>query len=258
LTSLKVLFKLTLIKRSSELSSDKAREFKMARIKWIGFYLLLTVLITNCSHALHITNLDSFYTPPAVASRDTIKIGVMSGNSAHKDDSRYVMAIVQSLQIQTGGMIERVIYPYNPVVHEGQVDMLLDISILPKYSGKGSNFFVNWPGFLIWAPAIWGYGYQADIQTNINIQDLKSKNAKQITVPTTFTFREAEIDRTWTELGWLEVSLIPFFGGFYMTQYDADVTEDFITKVTPTYGPFVTNKIIEAISEVRSNKRPAL
>ncbi|MBI1822460.1 MAG: hypothetical protein HY036_09845 [Nitrospirae bacterium] len=228
----------------------------MTKVKLFLLLTLITVFTSGCSHALRITNKDNFFTPPPIPARESIKIGIMSGNSANKDDSRYVLAIIQSLQNQSGGMIEKVIYPFNPAVHQGQADMLLDISIAPKYSGKTSNFFVNWPGFLIWAPAIWGYGYQADINTTINIQNLKTTNAKQITVPTTFEFREAEIDRTWTELGWLEVSLIPFFGGFAFTQYDPDVTDDFITKVSPTYGPFVTSKILEAIPEVNGNKKP--
>ncbi|HXN06859.1 MAG TPA: hypothetical protein VN944_07330 [Nitrospiria bacterium] len=35
---------------------------------------------------------------------------------------------------------------------------------------------------------------------------------------------------------------------------DPDVIQDFITKVTPTYGPFVTGEILDAISEVNGNK----
>ncbi|MBI3593967.1 MAG: hypothetical protein HY200_03350 [Nitrospirae bacterium] len=233
-------------------------EKNTTRLKLFSLSLLLAIGTTACSHALHITNLDSYDTPPLVPAADSIRIGVKSQDLVHKDNSRYIVAIVQSLQDQSGGMIKHVTFPFDPSVQEGQVDLLLDISIFPKYSGRKSNFFINWPGFLIWAPAIWGYGYQAEIQTHVNIQDLRTKNTKEMTISTSFSFRESEMDRTWTEIGWLEVSLIPFFSGFYFTQYDPDVTKDFITKVSPTYGFFVTKKIIEAITEVRTYKKPDL
>jgi len=206
---------------------------------------LSSFLFAGCSHPMRITNMDNYFTPPSPPRKEVVKLGVTSPNSVDPQNSRYVNAVVDSLQ--RSGNFEKVIYPYSQSVHD--VDIAVDLSVSPHYSGNGSNFLVSWPGFLIFAPAIWGYGYNAEIDTNANITYLKVKNSNQIAIPTKYTFRQAEMDRTWTEIGWLEVSLIPFIGGFAFTQYDPDVTDEFITKVSPNYGPYVAQKIIAAIDQ---------
>lgn len=210
------------------------------------FFLFVSFLffIAGCSHGLRITNMDEYFNHPTAFLKTPLKIGVTSGADGHIQNSRYITAIVDA--IQRNGNIEKVIHPFSAAVHQDAVDVVVDISVNPRYSGRGSNFFVNWPGFLIWAPAIWGYGYVAEIDTVVNINRLKEGASQQVTIPTKYYFRQAEMDRTWTEIGWLEVSLIPLIGGIVFTQYDPDVTDEFISKVSPNYGPFVANKIIAA------------
>jgi hypothetical protein len=205
--------------------------------------LLGFLLMTACSHGLHVTNMDDYFAPPLLPKKEALRVGVTSNSDGHIQNSRYVAAIADALR--TNPSVEKVIYPYAATV-EDQVDVLIDISLNPRYSGRWSNFFVNWPGFLIWAPAIWGYGYNAEIATVVNITRLSDRHSQQISIPTQYSFRHAEMDRTWTELGWLEVSIIPFIGGFYMTQYDPDVTNEFIRQVSPVYGQYVTRKVLEA------------
>jgi hypothetical protein len=106
---------------------------------------------------------------------------------------------------------------------------------------------VNWPGFLIFAPAIWGYGYQADIQTVVDIARKGDSAPVRVEASPRYYFRQAEIDRTWTEIGWLEVSLIPFIGGFVFMQYDPDVTDQFIQEVSSNYGALVAGRIVAAL-----------
>jgi hypothetical protein len=48
-------------------------------------------------------------------------------------------------------------------------------------------------------------------------------------------------------VGWLEVSLIPFIGGFAFMSYDPDVTNEFIREVSPNYGAFVAGKLVAAL-----------
>lgn len=205
--------------------------------------LLSFLLMTACSHGLRVTNLDQYFAPPLPPQKETIRVGVNSNSDGHIQNSRYTAAIVEALR--SNPSVEKVYYPYATTA-EDRVDVLLDISINPRYSGRTSNFFVNWPGFLIWAPAIWGYGYNAEIDTAVNITRLSDRYSQQISIPTKYDFRHSEIDRTWTEIGWLEVSLIPLIGGFYMTNYDPDATDEFIRQVSPTYGQYVVRKILEA------------
>ena len=208
-------------------------------------FIFLSFCAFGCSHNMRITNLEDHFNAPASPPKETMRVGVVSGDGRDMQKSRYISCIVNSLK--TSGAFERVIYPYNHSKHNDVVDVIVNLSVSPSYVGSGSNFFVNWPGFLIFAPAIWGYGYKADIETMANISYSDNGNSQTISIPTKYTFRQAEFDRTWTELGWLEVGIIPLIGGFVFIQYDPDVTDEFITKVSHSYGTCVANKILEAI-----------
>ena len=212
------------------------------------------VLLSGCTHSLEITNLDDYYTTPPVALRKQQAVGITAGSTTDVPRGRYVSAIVDALQ--RSGNFERIIYPYSPEVHQDLVQGVLDINVQPAYAGSGSNFFINFPGFLIFAPAIWGYEYHADIATTVKLTHRMSGQTRDLSVPTKYTFRQAEIDRTWTELGWLEVGITPFIGGFFFMEYDPDVTSEFIVKVSPTYGAYVAGKIIPAIAELQVQAPP--
>jgi hypothetical protein len=204
--------------------------------------LLGFLLMTACSHRLRVTNLDEYAPPPLPARQNAVRVGVTSSSDGHIQNSRYTASIVEALRINPN--VAEVFHPYTSA-DQDKVDTLLDVSITPRYSGRTSNFFINWPGFLIFAPALWGYGYTARIDTVVNITRLSDRHSQQVSVPIKYDFRHAEMDRTWTELGWLEVSLIPFIGGFHMTRYDPDATDEFIKYIAPTYGQYVVRKVLE-------------
>lgn len=208
--------------------------------------LSLVVFISiGCSHNMRITNLNDNFSPPVAPPKETIKIGIRSADDSDMEKSRYISSVVEA--VRRSGSFEKIIYPYDHSRHNGDVDAIIDLSVSPRYSGEGSNFFVNFPGFLIFAPAIWGYGYNAKIDTVANISFSGKDISQQISIPTKYKFRQSEIDRTWTEVGWLEFGIIPLIGGIAFTQYDPDVTDEFITKVSPNYGACVAKKIAEAI-----------
>lgn len=211
--------------------------------------LLLALVATGCTHALEITNLDEYYAPPPAPFKQQMTVGVTSPNTGDAQNGRYVGAVVDALQ--RSGSFDRVIYPFSQAEHGSIAQVVLDIGVSPKYDGSGSNFFVNFPGFLIFAPAIWGYEYKADITTSVKVTDQKSGRSRDVVVPTNYVFRQAEIDRTWTEIGWLEWGVIPLVGGFFFMEYDPDVTREFITAVSPNYGPFVTSKVLPVVAEFR-------
>lgn len=206
---------------------------------------LLMVTASGCSHNMHIDNLGDYFTPPSPPRSTPLKIGVKSLDSADMQKGRYLEAIVGGLQ-RTGNF-EKVIYPYSEAVHKNGVDFVADISVSPRYDGSGVNFVINWPGFLIFAPAIWGYKYSADIETSIALTRLTDKQSKELAIPTRYVFRHAAMNRTWTEVGWLEVGIIPLIGGFVFMGYDENVTYEFTEKVSQNYGSYVAKKIIDAL-----------
>lgn len=219
----------------------------MRRILMIA---ILAIAASGCSHAMRITNLDQ-YKPPRSPPLDPQRtIGVTAGNATDATTREYVDAIASGLS--RDGSFTRVIYPYDG---RGGADFVVDIRVEPRYSGEPTNFFVNWPGFLIFAPAIWGYGYQAQIDTSVSLRASDGATG-ELAIPTVFKFRQAEADRTWTELGWFEVGIIPLIGGLVFTQYDTDVTPEFVSKVAPTYGSYVAQRIRESIATLKPAEPP--
>ena len=217
---------------------------------YCGLMLLFVIsmlVFSGCSHSLHITNLDEQLMTPVPPLKEPVKIGVSSGNEVQVQNARYVAAIVEALKHNSN--VGQVVYPYSRATSTAPVDVLVDIAVNTKYDGKGNNFFVNFPGFIIFAPAIWGYGYDAWIDTQVSVTDLKSNVSQQISSPAHYTFRHADIDRTWTVAGGWVIWPIPLVGGFVFTGYDPDITDLFITKVSPSYGPYVASKIMASLPQ---------
>jgi len=198
----------------------------------------------GCSHAMRITNLGEYDPPPAPRSAERYRAGVTSATLVDPGTRRYVEAVVDAMR--RSGDYEPIVFPYAPSSGE-DVDLVIDIAVTSRYSGRGTNFLVSWPGFLIFAPALFGYGYRAEIDTQVSVTRLAGGGVTAIAVPARYDFRQAELDRTWTEIGWLEVGIIPLVGGFVFTSYDPDLTPEFVAKVSPSYGRYVAAKIREAL-----------
>lgn len=213
---------------------------------------LLTVALaaSGCSHAMRITNLHEYQPAPTAPLEPPRIAGVTSTNLGDPATRGFVDAVAEALRRDAS--FDRVLYPYDG---RRDADLVLEISVTPQYSGRGSNFLVNWPGFLIFAPAIWGYGYEAAIETRVSIRT-PAGATQEIAIPTRYTFRQAEIDRTWTELGWFELGIIPLIGGAVFTQYDPDLTPEFVTKVAPSYGAYVAQRIREALASPQAAVAP--
>jgi hypothetical protein len=215
--------------------------------------LAATLLATGCSHALRLTNTERFQITPTPPLQPTRTVGIRSPNIGDLHTRGYVEAIAEAAR--RDGTFDRVVFPYDG---SQPLDVVLDVAVKPTYDGKGTNFLVNWPGFLIFAPAIWGYGYEARIETKVMVRT-KEGAAHELLIPTHFEFREAEIDRTWTEIGWLEIGIIPLIGGIAFTQYDTDCTPEFMRKVGPYYGAYVVQRTREALgrmSQASASARP--
>ena len=202
---------------------------------------------TGCNHAMRITNLHEYAPAPVPPLEPPRTVGVTSRNVSDPMTRGFVDVIVDGLR--RDGSFARVIFPFDAATHRNVADVVVDVAVTPQYSGRGSNFLVNWPGFLIFAPAIWGYGYQAEIDTQV-IMSTRDGYAQHFAIATRYKFRQAEIDRTWTELGWFEVGIIPLIGGAAFTQYDPDITPEFMSKVGPNYGSFIAQRIHEVLAGV--------
>jgi len=204
--------------------------------------LPLFLFFVGCTHTLDVTNLSSYRATQVTSLKAHKTIGIIC-NSSEIADKRLVKGIATSLNSQCD-----VVMPYSQGSSR-QVDYVVKLDIGSEYKGSGYNFLINWPGFLIFAPAWNGYIYNI----NYNLDVALTKNSDKTTidsfkVPINLDVRHANYNRTWTELSWLEVSAIAFVGGILFTQYDDNVTPLVIDKVETPIGDYVAQEILSRIS----------
>lgn len=203
--------------------------------------ILAGLLAAGCAHTMHVDNLGEYEVAPVAPAAPPRTVGLASANLADPDTRGLVDGVADALRREPS--FDRVLYPLG----DGDahlVDVALDVSVSVAYAGSASNFLVSWPGYLVFAPAIWGYGYEAAIDTRIAMRS--HDGARELRIPMHFRFRQAELDRTWIEIGWLEAGIIPLVGGIFFTRYDTDLTPEFVARVALTYGAFVARRIAEA------------
>ncbi len=141
-----------------------------------------------------------------------------------------------------------VLLPYN-MSSSRQVDVVANVSVQSEYKGSGWNFLVNFPGFLIFAPAWNGYVYK--VNYNVNVGLTKGSDRTQIdsfSVPIHLNIRHADMNRTWTEISWFEVGVIALVGGIVFTGYDDSVSQLVMEKVQAPIGDYIAQEIVNRIN----------
>jgi len=186
----------------------------------------------------------SVYTPMGFTSLDKpIKIGIESEPQAPDEK-----VIVNGMAEELARYNARVVMPY---IRNSQnpVDLIAKVDIQTERSGSGWNFLVNFPGFLVFAPAWNGYLYDVKyaITVSLNKPDGK-KIMDDFKIPIALDIRHAAINRTWTEISYLEVGAIAFVGGLVFITYDDGVTALLPEKVGSPLGKYVANEIARRIN----------
>jgi hypothetical protein len=218
--------------------------FRTNGIKSVALSLVGAVLM-GCSHTLEIKNLSEYKSETLVQRLNKpVTIGIVFKEDDDNNLRRYVKEIGSELQKYTTD----VIYPYNPNgIKKANVEAR--ISITPEYKGSGANFFINWPGFLVWAPAWNGYVYKVNYDVEVILFDVvNNKKIDQFSLPINLDVRHAAINRTWTEISWLEVSAIAFIGGLAFTQYSPGVTPLVVNAASRTVGNYIAEEIVNRLN----------
>ncbi|MBI4597119.1 MAG: hypothetical protein HY737_01775 [Candidatus Omnitrophica bacterium] len=206
--------------------------------------LLFVLLSVGCAHQLEVKNM-GLYKPQFVNSQGGhLKLGISAAPSTPEEE-RLVMAVANSLK--RDGF--NVIYPFYPnEANDKVLDYHLKLTTGSQYKGSGWNFLINWPGFLVWAPAWHGYNYRVIYSFDADITDLKThQSLPRISSPVDLDIRHADMGRTWTEISWLEWSAIAFVGGIIFTRYDHDITPDVVNATESKIGDYVASKIAAAL-----------
>jgi len=197
-------------------------------------------LASGCAHSLTVKNLDKYQTFTANSLKQRLSIGIAPvGQTDQK--------LLNGIAGQLGTFQANVVMPYTASAK--QADVVAAIAVDSKYEGSGWNFLINFPGFLVFAPAWHGYVYE--VSHTINVQLNRGSDNEQIdtfTIPVVLDIRHADIDRTWTEISWFEVGAIAFVGGIIFVQYDDDVTPLLADKISTPIGTYVAQEIVNRIN----------
>lgn len=204
--------------------------------------LLAVLLLSGCSHKLEVINISDYKHMEHDALQAKSKIGIVT-SSNDKEGEQIIRGIASSLSNYSA----EVFYPYN---FNGTVtaDVIAKIEVTHQYDGSGWNFLINWPGFLIWTPAWNGYIYKAKYDIDILLTDANNTKIDDYQMPIDLDIRHAEMDRTWTEIGWLEVGIIPFIGGIVFINYDDDVTPILLNAIEAPIGDYIAQDIVHHIN----------
>jgi uncharacterized lipoprotein NlpE involved in copper resistance len=209
--------------------------------------LLLTFTLVGCSHQLEIKNLSEYQSASLTTISKDLSMGIMTGNN-NKDGQMLVTGTAQALS----GYLGQVIYPFS-AGNSGEVDIISKIAVRSDHKGSGYNFFINFPGFLVWAPAWNGYIYEPTYNIDINmVKADDNSNIDSFTIPIKLDVRHASIDRTWTEITWLEVGVIGFVGGLVFMSYDDDVTPLVEAAIQKPIGDYIAQ---EMSNRIRNSKQ---
>ncbi len=210
-------------------------------------YLMLIATLSGCAHQLQIKNLDTYHNTSMVALETPLRVGIRAtcndiagqkivhgiGGNLTKYNARATTAVAGD---------------------NSNVDVLAAVSILSDYKGSGWNFWVNFPGFLVWAPAWHGYNYQLTHKVIVNLSDAKTgEQINSLDIPVVLNVRHADFNRTWTELSWFEWGVIAFVGGIVFIGYDESVTP----LVEQRAGPVITDYIAQQIACSLEAYKPA-
>lgn len=204
---------------------------------------LVMIFCYGCAHQLEVKNIDDYRNNTIRPAGKPVTIGIIS--STEGED---IQQIVKGTGTALGKYSANVILPYSPE-RDKNAEILADIAVTPEYKGSGWNFLINFPGFLIFTPAWNGYVYGVDY--NVDILLTKASDNSKIdswTMPINLNLRHAEIDRTWTEISYLEFGVIALFGGIAFVQYDPDVTPLLGEKIGAPVGDYIAQEIINHLN----------
>ena len=211
-------------------------------------------LFTGCTHPMEITNREAFSVEPTKGFPIDVAIQQFNGST---DEGKYFQAIVSGLRAHPYIRIVRTDWKDGNIAGSFDSSHFLVIQINSKYRGSALNFVTTFPGFLLFAHSWSGYGYSAEITTNIDVylttagesalrNDRYAARAPSETITNLFKFRYCDFERGfWSGTGWW----VPTFGlhniivGLFHIKYDTDATAPFHLAADSVYGDYVAERI---------------
>lgn len=223
----------------------KNQKVKIHRL--LGLFMLSALFImSGCKHSLDIKNMDEYSYIRSAPLQTNISIGLMTET---KDMYCDVLAnsIGDSLSKYSSDV--RIL---NSLSGAKDVEVIADVSITPNYKGSGWNFWINFPGFIVFAPAWNGYIYQVSYDVDVQLIDSVSlKKFDSFDIPIDLDIRHADINRTWTTgMGWLvDYGFTAFVGGYFFMEYDEKVSLLLANELKSTLGSYIAQSILDRVNK---------
>lgn len=205
--------------------------------------IVLISFFSGCAHQLEIKNL-SMYRNTSLKSFETqASVGIAS-DAQEMEGKRLVKEVADALQKYN------VRATTSTSQNKQNLDYIATFKLDSDYKGSGWNFLINWPGFLIFTPAWHGYNYTIEHNLSVILTDAKlGTQIDTFNIPIKLDIRHAAINRTWTEIGWLEWGIIPLVGGVFFTQYDDNVTPIAHDKAFPVLADNIAQEIASRLEK---------
>lgn len=228
-------------------------------MKFFKIFVLIMVfcMAQGCSHPLEVKNISKYSASSIESLSKDLSIGVVTPNDS-ESGQKLVTGTAQSLSNYVG----KVVYPYSPSTSD-YVDILTKISVKSDHKGSVANFFINFPGFLIWTSAWNGFVYKPSYDVDVEIINASDNSPiETFTIPIRLDVRHAEFDRTWTQITWLESGIIGFIGGLVFIKYDDDITPLVEDRIQKTIGDYIALEVSTRLKKsgnyqaIIQNKRP--
>jgi hypothetical protein len=214
--------------------------------KIVSFLMLIVFLIAGCTHSLRITNEEDLSVSSSRPLK-TVKIGFFYTGD------KLINSAIEEISLNSAVEIAKKDYQLGSGI---AVDYVSDLSQNTKYSASGQNFFITFPGFIVFTHAWLGYRYYVDINTQSKLLTPDGKLLSETTITTPYKIRYTSFARGaassligWFTPGYGALDIIP--GLIFSVSYDHRATNEFIEQVKPSYKAFVSSKIFEQIANLQ-------
>jgi len=219
-----------------------------ATVAWTKILLLILLFASGCAHSLEARykgdNLAFALTQERLESQ--LVVGIRSPNI----NDKYGEILYNSFSdaLNRSGNFSRVIQNFNQPTTN--VDILIEVEIHNEYSTDPLNFFIQWPGTLIFAAWWNGLIYYNDISTSLSITNVKTGEKKLVSSEDRFKINYTNKARgIWagSMLGWLLYTAPGFITAVVPSGWDDTMKRDTFFKIREEYGKIIAQQTIQAL-----------
>lgn len=215
------------------------------KISVVAISILMAVLLGGCTYALRVTH-EPGLEPQKVILMKQVKIGVL------KTDDYLLQGGVEKLRRNSD--ISEIKTNYQAESNL-QIDYIYKLQRKVRYRSSGENFFITFPGFLVFAPAVFGYKYYIDIATVATLMDKDGEVLSTSVIKTPYEIRYTSYERgsAVTMIGWLVPLIISplniITGMVYSSTCDLRARDEFYDAIKDSYSSTIASHLLRQIQQ---------